>query len=140
MVYRSRTEKQTYLRHLAAHRNDPCPFCNPVPEQTVKQAKHFYVIENIFPYSFWDWHRVTDHLMIVPRKHVEAIGRLSDAAKIEFVGLVDEFEGKGYNIYSRTPGSPVKSVPHQHTHCIKTDNRTVTLLAMLTKPYIRFLR
>lgn len=139
-MYRSRAERKFYYHYLATSDKDVCVFCDPPDDQVIEQGKHFRVIRNIFPYSFWDYHRVTDHLMIVPRQHVESIEKLSDDAKIEFANLVGAYEGKGYNIYGRPAGSAVKTVPHQHTHCIKIGPRSVRALFFWRKPYLRWVR
>jgi diadenosine tetraphosphate (Ap4A) HIT family hydrolase len=139
-MYRSRAEKKFYFDRLAKADKKVCVFCNPPDTDVIETTKHFRVIRNIFPYSFWDFHQVTDHLMIVPRQHIESISKLPEAAKAEFANLVGKYEGKGYDIFGRRAGSSVKTIPHQHTHCIKTNSRSATFLLFLRKPYLRWVR
>jgi diadenosine tetraphosphate (Ap4A) HIT family hydrolase len=138
-MYRSRKEKRTYQKYLATASKE-CAFCNPPSQNIIEETPNFRVLRNIFPYTFFDFCRVRDHLLIVPKLHTESIGNVPDEAKIEFTKLIDAYESNGYNIYGRTPGSAIKTVPHQHTHCIKTDNQKVWLLLFLRKPYLRWMR
>lgn len=136
-MYRSRRERRDYDRYLRLHDENECVFCSPSPEQLVGTTAHFFIVRNRFQYSFWDYCTVTDHLMIVPKQHVDALGKVSDAAKVEFTQLVDRYESAGYNIYGRPAGSTIKTISHQHTHCIKTNNQRSKFLLFLQRPYIR---
>jgi len=78
---------------------------------------------------------VTDHLMIVPKKHVESLHDLTSKEKIDIIDLIATYEKKGYNVYAREKGNATKSVPHQHTHLIKTKNKRASFVLYLRKPY-----
>ena len=138
--YRSRKDQKNYATDIK-NRTADCPFCalNDASEQIISQTKNFIVIRNIFPYSVWDAHRVTDHLMIVPKMHTEVLSKLCAQAAVEYVGIVSNYELKGYDIYARSPHSTIKSVPHQHTHLIKSDGKRIKALLHLEKPYVRVL-
>lgn len=80
------------------------------------------VVPNIFPYAVWDFCAVTDHLMVIPKLHTEAIGELEPMMIQEYMELILRYEIEGYNFYARAPKSATKSIAHQHMHLIKTDN------------------
>ena len=136
---RSRKEAITYLKYQANKQNSSWVFCeiDKNSPQLVAEGKYFKVIRNIFAYSLWDSQDVNDHLMLVPKKHVDSLAKLSSAAASEYVKLIRDYEQKGYNIYARTPVSLIKSVVHQHTHFIKTSGAPKKFVFMLRKPYIR---
>lgn len=139
--YRKPKNQKDYARHAAkakAKTSKVCQFCDLTAssDQVVKMHKHFKVIYNIFPYDYWDARQVFDHLMITPIMHTESLASLGDEAAIEFVKIVSSYESKGYDVYARSPHSTIKSVPHQHTHLIKTGGKNQRGLIHLQKPYI----
>src|SRR5687767_8201846 len=127
--YRSRKEEKVYIKYLKRRRKSDakCQFCDISDEHKpyINETKHFLVIRNLFPYSIWDGRRVTDHLMIVPKQHTETLNSLGEDAAVEYVKLVSKYEHDGYNVYARAPDSIIKSVPHQHTHLIKTTGKAL---------------
>jgi diadenosine tetraphosphate (Ap4A) HIT family hydrolase len=136
-VPRSTKEEYFYKRHLKADKIKGCPFCEMEPghKQFVRQTKFLKVVRNRVPYSLWDNQQVLEHLMIVPKKHTDKLGELGDAAAIEFIKLIDEYESAGYNIYARAVNSSNRSVKHQHTHLMKLAGKEVNFLFMLRKPW-----
>lgn len=142
--YRSRAEIMEWRREMRRLRKEnkhtTCVFCavDPSEERFVRQTRHFFVIKNIFPYSQWDGHDVTDHLLIVPKIHTDRLSSLDAEAAEEYLNLVGEYEVQGYNFYGRAPHSKRKSIEHQHTHLIQIDGRHRNLLIYSQKPYIRF--
>lgn len=120
--------------------NDVCPFCaiDRGHVQYVEETKYLKVIRNRIPYSIWDSQGVIDHLMIIPKKHTDKLGDLHDKARVEYIGLIDKYESKGYNLYARAPASKTKSVTHHHTHLIQLDHKERRFIFLLRKPfYIR---
>lgn len=140
---RSRKEEITYRKYHKDIRDsgrlDACVFCEieEHDDQVIEKAKYFSVIKNIFPYSIWDNQKVRDHLMIIPNKHTDKLGTLPAAAGREFLSLIDKYEDMGYNLYARSPGSKIKSIPHQHSHLIKPFGKRRKLILFVHKPYIR---
>lgn len=98
------------------------------------------VVPNRYPYHFWEFMSVTDHLMAIPKRHVESLHELDKDEQSEIMGVFADYQARGYNIYAREAGSPAKSVPHQHTHMIKTNNVRARLYFYLRKPYFLFRR
>lgn len=138
-MQKSRKEKRTYARYLKSVDPAKCIFCGILPpsDQIVRETKHFKILKNIFAYSIWDSCGVREHLMIVPKRHVTSLKGLTKPEKVEYVDLIQEYESKHYDIFSRSPRSTIRSVGHVHTHCIKTDNRMRKFMFLLRKPYIR---
>lgn len=93
------------------------------------------MVDNLFGYDMWDSAGVAEHYMIVPKRHVESLGQLNAAEAKEYMDLLATFEKEGYSIYARAPQSITKSVPHQHTHLIKSDNKRKRALFFIRKPH-----
>lgn len=140
-TYRSRKETLRYRRYLKTAPHS-CVFCDikKGDKDYIEQTSSFKVIVNSFPYSLWDAQTVTDHIMITPKKHVEDLSGMTLKQKGEYVDLIEKYEKRGYNMYARTPTSLVKTIPHQHTHLIKSEGRVHRFLFSLKKPYIRWVR
>lgn len=113
-----------------------CVFCYPPKHQIVQELKKFYIFKNDFPYAIWDYRKVIDHLMVVPKEHVNKISELSADSKEEYINILSEFEDNGYNLYTRTDSNKSKSIGHFHTHLIKTDGKPFTSLVYQREPYI----
>lgn len=139
---RSRKEEKEYKQYLKLSKGNKCVFCaiDNGSDQVIESTKNFRVIKNIFPYSMWDAQNVTDHLMIIPNKHVGSIKNMVNAQKIEYVDLIDKYEQKGYNVYARAASSKIKSVIHQHTHLIKTHGSPKKFIFLIRRPYLRFIK
>lgn len=140
---RSRKEEKTYTRYLKTKPKGRCPFCQigTGDDQLVEQTKYFKVIHNIFGYSLWDSQEVADHLMIVPKQHINSLSKLSADAAQDYLKLIGKYEKKSYSQYSRAPSSVVKSIPHQHTHLIKPQGGPKKFVFQLRRPfYIRLVK
>jgi diadenosine tetraphosphate (Ap4A) HIT family hydrolase len=140
---RSRKEENTYKKHLKTTDAKSCPFCAAKKQDRdfYEETKSFKIIKNIFPYSIWDGQTVIDHLMVTPKKHTDNLAGMTNAQKVEYVSIIEKYEKRGYNIYSRAPVSVIKSIAHQHTHLIKTKGAAKRFLFLLRRPfYIRVVR
>ena len=113
----------------------PCPFCKLDKSEVVKTTKYNLVTINSFGYQYWEFMDVTDHLMIIPKRHVDSMSDLSKEEKLDLINLMADYEAKGYNVYSREKESNMKSVVHQHTHLIKTKNNKARFVLYFRKPY-----
>lgn len=119
---RSRKGQRAYDRYIKKlPANAPCTFCalGHDDENFVSETEHFKIVRNRFPYTYWDYNTVEDHLMIVPKQHTDTLKDLTFMESKEYIEQVSAYEHKGYNIYARTPGSNIKTVVHQHTHLMK---------------------
>ena len=147
-MYRSARKELSYLkkhRKSAAYSNDAavCVFCSlhkNEPERIRESTNSCLVIENLYPYDFWDHHRVTDHLMIVPKRHVQGIHELNSAERNDYWKLLQKYEGQSYNFYARAGSNTTKSVHHQHGHLIKTDTSKNRMLLFLRTPMVRIVK
>lgn len=115
-----------------------CDFCNfsKAHDQVVESTRFFWVVHNIFPYDIWDSSGVVDHLMVVPKRHVDAIGHFTPKEQAAFTKVLGKYDRKGYSVYARAPGNIIKSVVHQHTHLIYLDNKPKRALFYLKQPHI----
>lgn len=143
MSTRSLKENITYNKYRRSFKGKgDCVFCEITADSSehINETHHFKVIIAKFPYSLWDDQSVDDHLMIVPKKHTDALSDLTPKEAKEFVVLMSSYEKRGYNVWARAPQSTTKSVVHQHTHLIKPGKKVLKLLFYIRKPYVRFFR
>lgn len=136
-IVRTRKNHKLYKKYSAARKSD-CDFCDltAASPQTVKEYDRFWVIRNIFKYDIWDSVPVLEHLMVLPKRHVDSLSRLNKAEAAEWLGIVQEYEAAGYSLYSRAPQDITKSIPHQHTHLLKLGTKRAKALIYLKTPHI----
>lgn len=60
-----------------------CPFCNEKSENMIEKGKYCYVIPARAPYT-------KDHLLVIPKRHVNMMTELSPAETKEMYTLVDK--------------------------------------------------
>ena len=94
-----------------------------------------YVIPNQTSYEVWEFHEVLDHLMVIPKRHVEHLSELTDAEVLDIGHIIGRYDALGYSSYARAPLNRRRSVTHQHTHLIKIADKPVRFSLLLTKPY-----
>jgi diadenosine tetraphosphate (Ap4A) HIT family hydrolase len=138
-MYHYRKTRKNYAKHNQADkRQGGCSFCqNIADERIVDSNKTMNVTPNRVSYDVFEGRRVLDHLMIIPKRHVETLKDFTNQEKIDMMDIAGEYETKGYNVYARGVGSITRSVKHQHTHLIKVQNKTkAKFLIHLQKPYI----
>lgn len=131
-MFRYRSTRKRYK----SEPKDVCPFCVPTEGALVKEYKHTRIIRNIYAYDLWEFRDVTEHLLIVPKRHVKNLKQLTKPERDEVLKLIMDFEAKNYNIYARSSESVKKTIPaHQHTHAIKTDDKQPKMALFINKPY-----
>jgi diadenosine tetraphosphate (Ap4A) HIT family hydrolase len=138
-MYHHRKTRQNYKkRNQADKHRGGCPFCQNIDsETTVATNETMNIIPNRVSYDFFEGRKVLDHLMIVPKRHVETMQDFTDQEKLDMMNFIGEYEAKGYNVYARAVGSITRSVKHQHTHLIKVkDDARAKFIFHLQKPYI----
>lgn len=117
---------------------EKCVFCSSNRHKILKENQHFYVTENIFPYTIWDHFGVAEHLLLVPKRHVEGVAELTDSESKSYMKLLREYEKQDYNYFARAPVNEKKTVAHQHTHLIKVDKREKNFLIYVKRPHIHW--
>lgn len=140
MTRRPKNEKQ-YIKYRQSQpkQKDICVFCESIEQQggqILDDRKHCVIMENKFSYDIWDGCGVNEHIMIVPKSHVVSLGDLSPEEKIDYMNVLSEYESRGYSIYARAPENKTKTIAHQHTHLIKTDNKRKKWFFYIRKPHI----
>jgi diadenosine tetraphosphate (Ap4A) HIT family hydrolase len=139
-MYHYRKTRKKYTQHNKAdkQKGDSCTFCNNLAnEQIISSNDTMRVVFNRVSYDIFEGRQVLDHLMIVPKRHVESLKDFTDQEKLDMMTLAGEYEAKGYNVYARGVGSITRSVKHQHTHLIRIKNNARTkLIFYLKKPHI----
>lgn len=135
--------ERRYAEYREAHRSSGCAFCalvdNP-SDEVVEDTKQCLVIVSMFGYDFWDDCGVSEHLMVIPKRHVESLAELDDAERVDYMNTIAEQQVRGYSLYARAPSSITGSVAHQHTHLIKIDNVRKKWLIFLRKPHVLWMR
>jgi diadenosine tetraphosphate (Ap4A) HIT family hydrolase len=138
-MYRSRKSTKAYnpadskKRYIS--KSLACPFCELDDRKVYKDGPHCMVVANLHPYEFWDMHNVVEHVLLIPKRHVESLDELSDEEKLEVMSTMAEYEAQGYSVYWRSQTNGARTVPHQHTHLIKVDNSHTRFSVYSEKPY-----
>ena len=135
-LWRDKKTQKRYRKYVAGKPADAlCEFCEFTPShsQVLRDENTFWVTKNIFPYTVWDSYFVDEHLMLVPKRHVDSIGKFSDQELMVFGKVIGEYEDDGYSVYGRAATNASKSVAHQHTHLIKVSSRRIKALVFLDR-------
>ena len=135
---RTRKSQKVYRNYTDGLDKSECVFCEFTlkSKQVIKGLKHFWIVTNIYGYDMWDSSGVKEHLMIVPKRHIDSIAEFNTEEKREFIENLVAYEKKGYSIYARSANNSRKSVAHQHTHLIKVDNKIKRILFFIKKPHL----
>jgi diadenosine tetraphosphate (Ap4A) HIT family hydrolase len=139
-MHHFRKTKNTYvLRNSTDRERDACTLCHNIAESNIRMSTEtMNVIPNRVHYDMFEGRRVIDHLMIVPKRHVESIGEFNDSEHGELMKIIAEYEKREYGFYGRGVGGSTRSVAHQHTHLIKLAHKAPHLIVHTTKPYWLF--
>lgn len=137
---RPRHVDHAYYLHKQV-RKGICDLCNIETSASKVLADYplFMVVTNAFPYGTWEGGILDEHIMLVPKRHVESIALFTPEENSEFLRILAEYDQRGYSFYGRAAGSRYKSIPHQHTHLMKVGT-PLTRHFYLRKPYINFFK
>lgn len=139
---RTRKSQKRYIQD--GFNSKECPFCGikeKEPRKIHEEKAYFYRVENIFGYDIWDDHIVSEHEMIVPKRHITSLAEITDEEGLEYLQLIKAAEANGYCIYSRGVDGPTKSVPHFHTHLIKLNtSKRIRQYLYIQKPHVVLFR
>ena len=131
--------RKNFKKYQPDPTNQVCPFCHLENREITDTSEHAHVIRSDYPYDLWEFRKVTDHLLIIPQRHVASLSQLSVQERADIVEFMSKYEHLGYNVYGRSEKSVSKSVPdHQHTHLISTINKKARLGIYIRKPYWLF--
>ena len=138
MHHYRKTRKEYSRLTRADNASGLCAFCADVglPQRAVEQTDTMYVIPNRTSYDMFEGLRVDEHLMVIPKRHVETLDDFTDQEKLEAMSIAGNYEKQGYSVYSRGVGSITRSVNHQHTHLIKLRNVRTRIFFFIRKPHI----
>lgn len=136
--------RKTYKTYSSAttkdkKRTDICTLCNDYENskgRIVAENGTMFLMANRVKYDMFEGQRVADHLMIMPKRHVETLADFTEAEKIDQMTILGDYEKQGYDVYARGVGNIMRSVKHQHTHLIKTVNKHAKFLLYMEKPYV----
>jgi diadenosine tetraphosphate (Ap4A) HIT family hydrolase len=139
-----RHSRTTVQRYAKLNKDDKslqeCTFCHEYKTKAnvIFENETMFVIPNRVPYDMFEGQRVTDHFMVIPKRHVEAIKGFTEQEIRDQMTVLGAYEKKGYDVYARGVGNIARSVKHQHTHLIKGDNKRKLprFLLFISKPYL----
>lgn len=137
-MHHYRKTRTVYSKHhITDAQQNVCNFCRPdMKEQVLFENKTMYVVANRVAYDMFEDRKVTDHLMVIPKKHHDSIQTFNNEEKCDAMDVIGEYEANGYSVYARGLGSPTRSVKHQHTHLIKLVDRPSRIIVYARKPYV----
>lgn len=107
-------------------RNGICPFCErrflDSSNELLEEAKYWFVTRNYEPYKGSD-----SHLLLIPKRHIEHIGELSNQSRHEFIDLNIKYSGDmqsgGIAMRFGDIENTGASVAHLHSHIIETSEK-----------------
>lgn len=137
-MYHYRKTRRMYARHNSGDKLlTTCTFCNEYEKASniTEEGKTMFVIPNRISYDLFEGRKVTGHLMIIPKRHVESFEDFTDQEALELIRMSAKYEADGYNVYARGVGNISRSVLHQHTHLIKTDDKRTRAIFYIRKPH-----
>lgn len=136
-MYQYRKNQLAYRKHNKSDKATvDCTLCENIDRtKIVRETEHTIVVPNRVSYDVWEHHNVTDHLLVIPKRHVRSLNDLSDEELLDAMKICAEFEAKEYNVYARASHSIRRSVVHQHTHLIKIDAKEPRASLLVRKPY-----
>lgn len=111
--------QKQYAVEMATRNPDICNFCDLDSQRILGHFATHLVIDNLYPYELFDDMVVSDHILVVPRRHVFGVSEFTDEEREDWATTIAEYEEDGYTIFSRAAQNKAKSVAHQHTHLIK---------------------
>ena len=137
-MHHYRKTKTIYSKHNASDATQSvCNFCQlATKENILYENATMYVVANRVASDMFEDRKVTEHLMVIPKKHHESIQSFSSEEKCDAMDVMGEYESKGYSVYARGYGSATRSVAHQHTHLIKLAGAPSKVIIYARKPYI----
>lgn len=136
-MHHFRKTKQTYAKLNVGDTKQPvCTFCSEdIRPRIVAENGTMVMIPNRVSYDIFEGRRVSDHLMILPKRHLETLADFTSEEMVDHMKMIAQYEKHGYNVYARGVGSVSRSVKHQHTHLIKLSDKLPKGILYLKKPY-----
>lgn len=135
---RTRAVQKRYMAYIDAKSDTKCDFCafQSGQDQVIAEYNRFFVVKNLFSYDIWDGVDVIDHIMVVPKRHIDSVGHFKADESKEYMAILADYESQNYSFYARAPKNIAKSVVHQHTHLIKLGTKYQKALVYVRKPHI----
>lgn len=130
--------RKTRKHYKSFPKPETCDFCdNPSTKaKTTYETELSYVVPNRVFYDIWELHDVTNHLLVIPRRHVHSLSELKEAELTDIAKILAKYEREGYNVYARAKGNNLRSVYHQHTHLIKIGFKKPRATLFIRKPWL----
>lgn len=140
-IVRNRKHQKAYDTYRFDNPPAGCQFCELASGTSHIRRTYqlFWVIDNLFPYFIWDGSHTGEHLLLIPKRHIDSIAHFTPSERKEYVAILAEFEANGYSIYARAAQNKRKSVVHQHTHLIEV-GKPIKTQVFIKKPHINIVR
>lgn len=87
--------------------------------KAIEELQTIRVIENDFPYMVFEDLPVESHLLIITRRHVSDLGKLTGQEAEEYWDAISRYNSRGYSVLTRAATKSTRSIPdHVHSHLI----------------------
>jgi diadenosine tetraphosphate (Ap4A) HIT family hydrolase len=119
MFPRSLINLVRYILHRKNH--TACDFCAAIEDRTASVLsvhQTMVILKNAFPYSRWDGRQVRDHVLVVPRRHINQLADMTGDESSDFMDRIAAYEANGYSFYIRSHANKKRSVDHLHGHLL----------------------
>lgn len=98
----------------------PCQLCSNIDNKIVSELNTVKVIENLYPYKFFDGRLVAEHLMLIPKRHINHMSDFAAEERGDYWQALVEYYELGYTTVTRTAFDSNRTVAdHIHTHLFK---------------------
>jgi galactose-1-phosphate uridylyltransferase len=129
--------RKSHKKYLSFPKHTSCPFCESnSKKESIAETTYTQIVSNRVHYDVWELRTVVDHLLILPKRHVLSLHDLTNAEKVDIMNVIADYESQGYNVYARAASNAQRSVPHQHTHLIKTAGKPGSFMLFIRRPYL----
>ncbi|HIH11988.1 TPA: hypothetical protein HA241_07405 [Candidatus Woesearchaeota archaeon] len=125
-MYRKKDNQARYVQ--TRKDQSSCPFCEKESELLKRELTYFNIWLNKFSYDVWDHYEVDEHLMIIPKRHLNDFAEFSEEESREYFEILKEYSKKGYDSFTRNIHSKIRTKKHIHTHLIKTNDKRIKKL------------
>lgn len=106
--------QQRYGNHV------PCPLCDRSQPLVRHRTATMIVTDNDYPYWQFDGREVSDHVMLVPYRHVASMEDFTVDERRDYLQLIARYHSKGYSSMTRSLTDDNRTVPlHLHTHLLR---------------------
>lgn len=96
----------------------PCPFCYDLDSRNIiKKSGTMLLLQNDFPYDYYNGRAVTEHQLLLPRRHIATMKEFTPEEVADYWRILSDASLHGYGSMTASAHDDERTVPHHlHTH------------------------